>query len=236
MLSIYRLSEALAWLEKHSGREWTESELFDAAINCGVRLHAAAPITSKVTIRKFMPGEGLVEVGSMPAGHALLATLFPWQVAQLWVGGETTTSHPSDFDLVEGEYRLFTDPVHVTTDKLRVRSESLVQILRAACPAEALHAKAPHESEAKAASWELKKPQRFNAYSYPLFLLLQSFQRAGKPRPTARDVLACWGGESKPDDVIEVMNDGIKYQNNVGDVKVADLDAIRKAIGRMTDD
>lgn len=130
MLTISTIPEALAELEKHTGRAWTDSELFDVATSRGVELHAAPPITAQTTIQKFVIGEGLKEKFRSSPGHASLAVLFPWQVQQLWISGETATSHPNECK-VEGEYHLFTEPVRVTREQVRIKAHSMRKILDA---------------------------------------------------------------------------------------------------------
>jgi predicted RNase H-like HicB family nuclease len=82
-------------------------------------------------------------------------------------------------------------------------------------------------------SWTLIKPKRFQGYGKPLHDLLRAAQIDGKPCPTARDVLDTWQ-DKMPPEVMEVMTGGLKYYDAKGDAKHADLNAIRKAIGRMT--
>lgn len=130
MLTISTIPEALAELSKHTGRAWTDSELFDVATTRDIKLHAAPPITAQTTIQEFVIGEGLKEKFRSSPGHAVLAVLFPWQVQQLWIGGETATSHPNEYK-VEGEYHFFTEPVKVTREQVRISAQSLGKILNA---------------------------------------------------------------------------------------------------------
>lgn len=81
--------------------------------------------------------------------------------------------------------------------------------------------------------WNLKKPLRFQGYSKPLYDLLKAEHTAGKQCPRARDVLDKWKLKM-PHDVTEVSDSGLKYIGAKGNTKPADLDAIRKAIARMT--
>ena len=81
-------------------------------------------------------------------------------------------------------------------------------------------------------SWTLKKPQRFQGYSKPLYDLLKAAHIAGQPCPKARDVLDKWK-ENPPPDVATVTDNGLKYYDAKGNTKPADLEAIRKAIDRM---
>lgn len=129
MLTISTIPEALAELENQTGRAWTESELFDLATKYGVELHAAAPVTAVVTVQKFVDGVGMVEKFRSPPGHAALAVLFPPQVGQLWVCGETTATHTANHDEIEGENRWFTEPVRVTREQVRIKAATLKRIL-----------------------------------------------------------------------------------------------------------
>lgn len=82
-------------------------------------------------------------------------------------------------------------------------------------------------------AWTVRRPQRFRGYGEPLYLLLAAAYREGRPRPTARDVLEAWRN-NKPAALAKVLQDGFDYYDAGGDTKPANLEAIRKAIGRMT--
>ena len=88
-------------------------------------------------------------------------------------------------------------------------------------------------SASNSTTWEVTKPQRFNSYGAPLHRLLLDMQRDGKPRPTARDVVEAWRIE-KPAEIEKVLQDGFDYYDAKGNTKPANLEAIRKAIARMT--
>ncbi|MDD2535387.1 MAG: hypothetical protein PHW78_02300 [Macromonas bipunctata] len=93
---------------------------------------------------------------------------------------------------------------------------------------------APEESPAPAApAWPITKPQRYKGYSAPLHRLLAAAHRDGKPRPTAREVVEAWHTD-KPAEIAKMLTDGFDYYDAKGNTKPADLDAIRKAIERMT--
>lgn len=89
------------------------------------------------------------------------------------------------------------------------------------------------ENENNGPGWTLTTPKRFQGYGKPLFDYLKGAHSAGKPCPTARNVLDDWK-LNRPADVAEVSNDGLKYYDASGNTKPADLAAIRKAIERMT--
>ncbi len=150
MLSVSTIAEAIAFLSKQTGHEWTDSELFDIAARRGISLHAAVPITVATTIRVFEVGApDLVEKMRLPAGHSMLAVLFPSMVGQLWLCGETTTSHPLDHDQTEGEYRFLTEPIRVTRAEVRIRSESLRKILKMWDEAHSVSAQRQNETPAE---------------------------------------------------------------------------------------
>lgn len=88
-------------------------------------------------------------------------------------------------------------------------------------------------SASEAQTWTVRKPERFTPYSAPLFRFLSAAHREGQPRPTARDVIEAWR-VNPPSEVAKVMADSIDYYDSNGDTKAADLEALRKAIGRMT--
>lgn len=131
MLSISTLPEALAFLSEKTHHQWLEAELFDLVSRLGIRINAVAPSDAQTTIQTFEIGKGLIEKFRLPPGHSLLAVLFPFQTAELWQRGETKTSHPSDWNQIEGEDKLFLEPVRVTSADVRIRGESLAKILGA---------------------------------------------------------------------------------------------------------
>lgn len=129
MLKISTIPEALTELGKLTTRTWTDSEIFDISTDLGIELHAAAPISARVIVRK-----GLVnKFEGMPIREGGLAVLFPWQVGQLWVSGETITSRPfsgrNDRE-EDGEHILFAEPVRVTKEQVRIRAETLQEIFK----------------------------------------------------------------------------------------------------------
>lgn len=79
------------------------------------------------------------------------------------------------------------------------------------------------------AEWNLIRPKRYPGYRKPLYDFLLAAHIAGKPCPTAREVLDTWG-RKMPCEVLEVMDDSLKYCNGKGVVKCPDLKAIQQAI------
>mgnify|MGYP003385663085 CR=1 FL=1 len=143
MLTISTIPEALAELDKRTGRAWTDSELFDVATRYGIELHAAPPTGAKTTIEKHIDGVGLVEtIPRLPrdfdyllapyvnTNHAArLAVLFPAQVEQLWLSGEVFTRHSHLHNEVEDETIVFFEPVRVTREQVRIKAATLQKIL-----------------------------------------------------------------------------------------------------------
>jgi hypothetical protein len=89
------------------------------------------------------------------------------------------------------------------------------------------------DSASNAPAWTVNKPKRYNGYAAPLHRLLAAAYRDDKPCPTARDVVEAWRNNA-PAEIAKVLPDGFDYYDAKGDTKTADLEAIRKAIGRMT--
>lgn len=129
MLSIFSIGEALDYLSQETRRSWSESEFFDFVTSRNISLHAVAPRTATTTVQRFEPGKGLIEIARLSPGRSLLAVVFAWQLAEIWMRGETYTSHPSDHDLIEGEYKFFVEPVRVIREDIRIRSESMARVL-----------------------------------------------------------------------------------------------------------
>lgn len=88
-------------------------------------------------------------------------------------------------------------------------------------------------SASNAPAWTVANPKRYSGYTAPLHRLLVDAHREAKPRPTARHVLEAWRSKV-PAEIAKVLTDGCDYYDANGDTKTADLEAIRKAIDRMT--
>lgn len=85
---------------------------------------------------------------------------------------------------------------------------------------------APH-----VAHWSLKSIQRAPGYRWPLYQVLKAALIAGRPIPKPRDVLAIWKLSPPPD--VQVMPDGVKYNDGTGSPKEANLKAIQQAIKNL---
>ncbi len=83
--------------------------------------------------------------------------------------------------------------------------------------------------------WTLTKPKRFQGYTEPLYLLLESAHIAGQAKPTARDVLQAFA-KDQPSQIASVTGgESLNYYLSDGaTIKTANLKAIRAAIAAMT--
>lgn len=80
--------------------------------------------------------------------------------------------------------------------------------------------------------WSLKTSiERAPGYRWPLYQVLKAAHLAGQPCPNARDVLHSWTLKPPPD--VQVMPDGVKYNDGLGNLKEANLKAIQQAIKNL---
>ncbi|UUZ67366.1 hypothetical protein LP416_21835 [Polaromonas sp. P2-4] len=70
--------------------------------------------------------------------------------------------------------------------------------------------------------------KRAPGYRWPLLQFLKSAHIDGKPCPKARDVLEDW--KLRPPTDVQVMSDGLKYNDGLGNLREANLKAIQQAI------
>ena len=85
------------------------------------------------------------------------------------------------------------------------------------------------ESAKAGPGWRPKTSiERAPGYRWPLFQVLKAAYIAGQPCPKARDVLNTW--ELNPPSDVQVMSDGVKYNDSLGNPKEANLKAIQQAI------
>lgn len=81
--------------------------------------------------------------------------------------------------------------------------------------------------------WKLKPSARFPGYRRSLYNALKAAHAAGEPCPKARDVLDWLTEHPSPD--VQVMPDGLKYNDAKGNSKEANLKAIQQAIKGLTE-
>ncbi len=133
MLSVSTIPEAITELKKRTGRQWTEAEIFDVAQAHRFELHARAPLTATTTIQVVSKDIPITvkEKTVLPPGHDALARILPASVAQLWICGVTETIHSGTGDEFqdEGTLRLFTEPVRITREDVRIRAATLKKIV-----------------------------------------------------------------------------------------------------------
>lgn len=88
--------------------------------------------------------------------------------------------------------------------------------------------------------WSIRHPKRIQGYALPLIRALEHFNEIGlRTRPTARDVLEYFRERvrSEPNawpEIAQVHVHELAFYDSRGDVATADLEALRKAIGRFT--
>lgn len=129
MLSSFNLREALDWLGTTTGREWTDSELFDVCTRRSINLHAAPPLEASVLILRHDVGAGV------KPKHRLgwrKAVLYPFNIGQLWQLGETEPNPvPHDVKELEDEgfeWAVFDPPVRIQRKHLAIQRETLKAI------------------------------------------------------------------------------------------------------------
>ena len=86
---------------------------------------------------------------------------------------------------------------------------------------------------AELTGWTLSEPERDDGLQAALHATLKRAKEAGRPRPTARQVINEWMHE-KPQQVIEVLPDEVKFiDSSPTGQGTASLEALRKRIGRL---
>lgn len=126
MLNFSNLIEALAELKSQTGRDWTDSELFDYAVTNSLELHAAPPIDVQITASEWVLGRELV---SETRDRWHLAVLNPAQIGQLWMAGETATDVPLIPDQPDVLWCKFSEPVRVTRAEVRIQDRTIRQLV-----------------------------------------------------------------------------------------------------------
>ncbi len=80
--------------------------------------------------------------------------------------------------------------------------------------------------------WSLKTSiARAPGYRWPLYQTLKAAHIAGQPCPKARDVLEIW--KKNPPLEVQVMPEGVKYNDGLGNAKEANLRAMGQAIKNL---
>jgi hypothetical protein len=134
MLSFSNVTEAITWLSRHTGQDWTVSRLFEVAAARSIALHAAVPpgVTTVTTRRASDSTSYLEDIPDHP-----LALLNPKQVRRLGLAGVAETNLAAAIDGELGEYSQLSSPIRVTTSEVRVSTGALQEIATAVKAAEA---------------------------------------------------------------------------------------------------
>ena len=83
-------------------------------------------------------------------------------------------------------------------------------------------------------AWTVNKPKRIQGYNGALYLLLEEAHAAGKPKPTAHDVLRSFKA-NMPDQIAQVIEgEGFNFYIKTNNIKHASLAAIAERIRNMT--
>jgi len=243
---VLTLEEAAAFASKHAGEEITARDFLRAAgrgeITLRAIVHRAAKVRKHdggVLFNKGEPNENIVPAGAIPTlplsacqhlanvGRASWRTFDGFDerdgILMRYTKGMLTDDEP-DFETVPEDCRVLGYDVHALADEYT--DPEATQAEPQAAPVVA-------DSASTAPDWTVSKPQRYNGYTAPLHRLLAAAHRDGNPCPTARDVVEAWRNNA-PAEIAKVLPDGFDYYDAKGNTKTADLEAIRKAIGRMT--
>ncbi|EKD98936.1 MAG: hypothetical protein ACD_23C00205G0002 [uncultured bacterium] len=243
---VLTLADAASMATKHAGEPVTIGDFLRAAGRGEITLRAIVHRTAKVQkhdggiyCNGGQENENMVPAGAIAtlpltacqhlaaAGRASWRTFDGFEmvegVLQRYTKGLLVAGEP-DFETVPDDCRVVGYDVHALADEYTAPE---------AQQAEPQAAPVVAESASNAQAWTIAKPQRFNGYTAPLHRLIAAAHREGKPCPTARDVVEVWRINA-PAEIAKVLPDGFDYYDAKGDTKTADLEAIRKAIRRMT--
>ena len=242
---VLTLADAASMATKHAGEPVTIGDFLRAAGRGEITLRAIVRTAAKV--QKHDGGiycnGGQENENRVPAGaiatlpltacqHLAAAGRASWRtfdgfeivdgVLLRYTKGELVAGEP-DFETVPEDCRVVGYDVHALADEYCAPEDAP----QAATPAPLT------DRPSNAPAWTVNKPQRYSGYAAPLHRLLAAAHRDGNPCPTARDVVETWR-HNAPAEIAKVLPDGFDYYDAKGDTKTAGLEAIRKAIGRMT--
>ena len=242
---VLTLADAASMATKHAGEPVTIGDFLRAAGRGEITLRAIVRTAAKV--QKHDGGiycnGGQENENRVPAGaiatlpltacqHLAAAGRASWRtfdgfeivdgVLLRYTKGELVAGEP-DFETVPEDCRVVGYDVHALADEYCAPEDAP----QAATPAPLT------DRPSNAPAWTVNKPQRYSGYAAPLHRLLAAAHRDGNPCPTARDVVETWR-HNAPAEIAKVLPDGFDYYDAKGDTKTADLEAIRKAIRRMT--
>ena len=252
---VLNLAEAARFASVHAGAEITPADFLRAAGRGEITLRAIVHQTAKlqkigggVYCNAGQPNENTVPMRSilnlpLSACQQLAATgraswrkfdgfeqidgvLMRYAIAELM-------PDELDFETTPDDCRFTGNAVHALADAFKVVDDTKPQ----AAPAQTTTKPAPVVAvsasggvkPAAVPTWSLKTSmQRAPGYRWPLYQFLKAAQAAGMSCPKARDVLEGWKLNTPPE--LQVMTDGVKYSDGVGNTKEANLKAIQQAI------
>lgn len=131
MLSISTVEEATSYLTRVTGREWTQSELFDIATRLNLSFRAVVPLDVMSSCWRFALGTGFEKNPYSTPSHPMLAMVYAHDIARVWQLGAARISHAEDRGLERGELNILASPITVTAAEIRIREDELGRILTA---------------------------------------------------------------------------------------------------------
>lgn len=242
---VLGLPEAAAMASKHAGQQVTIQDILRAAARGEIPLRAIVHCSAKTAPCK--PGDlpmndgKPVPQGSIPtlpisACQALANTgRAEWRIFEWFAEVPAGSGVDARFDrwqLAPGEPDFITTPddCRVTGRDLHALADAFCASVEATTPEQLIKVGEPSRGPA----WSVvRKLARQSGYRTPLHRLILEAHKLGRPRPNARDVIEAWQAQMPPE-IAMVLPEGIDYYDAKGNTKSADLEAIRKAISRMT--
>ena len=217
---LLTLEEAAGFASKHAGEEITARDFLRAAgrgeITLRAIVHRAARVRKHdggVLFNKGEPNENIVPAGAIPT--------LPLSACQhLANAGRASWRTFDGFDERNGILMRY-------TKGMLADDEPDFETVPADCRV------VGYDVHALADEYCAPEDAPQAATPAPLHRLLAAAHRDGNPCPTARDVVEAWRNNA-PAEIAKVLPDGFDYYDAKGNTKTADLEAIRKAIGRMT--
>jgi hypothetical protein len=126
---LLAIPDALKFLAENTGRQWTLPQLLSVAAKCRVSLYADVPPWAPVTIIRNGP-DGFFSRDHIEPGCRLLALLDHDAVKSLWTTGTAqprVACYPPFPEF--GDLLVFTNPVSVSLDDIRITTERLLRLL-----------------------------------------------------------------------------------------------------------
>lgn len=132
MLEFYKVSEALEWLKKNTGRDWTESEFFNASIEHHVTLHGATGSQVRARYCTFVEGKGFqfIPGAGFPNDEKwAFAILDANNIRQVSSSGATLAEDAHGYGNKGVHQWMFPEPVRVELTDVVIGREQIAQLL-----------------------------------------------------------------------------------------------------------